>query len=325
VTPRKGSAVCYRPLLPDWAISALRQPLPRTVRPVCDETLESYLWRLAEANGLNPYFFAGYLKDSKKASAPVPADAVITVSGQPANSMRYAILELCTPEQLAGMNVAGRPRPGRSGTQAKCTRCTHARGIYDPVTCWTRREDVVCLRHRRWIPGDRQLDLTRHEAIITANKHHRQLILRRGRAAAVTAFTRASSIVAEWTRRGDYRGRVSEVMARFHGKVWNVSWKDPTVLASQYVPAVALAWILADPGWTALALYPDGNAAFTAEVRRTVEPGYTWNPYPYWRYIEPLARTLLDDREISALRQRGVIPPERRPRETIEADELRRD
>jgi hypothetical protein len=55
---------------------------------------------------------------------------------------------------------------------------------------------------------------------------------------------------------------------------------------------VALTRLLASSRWKALALDPAGNAAFIDEVRRTVEPSYTWNPYPYWRYVEPLARTL---------------------------------
>jgi len=47
------------------------------------------------------------------------------------------------------------------------------------------------------------------------------------------------------------------------------------------------------PGWKALALNPVGNTEFVAEVRRTVEPRYVWDPRPHYRYVEPLARTLL--------------------------------
>ena len=64
-----------------------------------------------------------------------------------------------------------------------------------------------------------------------------------------------------------------------------------------YVPTVALTRPLADPRWKSLALRLQDNAAFVAEVRRTVDPAYTWHPYPYHHYIEPLARTLLRERE----------------------------
>lgn len=102
------------------------------------------------------------------------------------------------------------------------------------------------------------------------------------------------------------------------------------LLAAEYVPAVALTRLLADPAWKALAFDPEGNAVFVAEVRSTVEPSYSWDPYPYWRYIEPLARTLLDEREIGdfdAERQRRYHGSELLPRrgEVIESNELCQD
>ena len=330
MTPPHGGTIPYQPPLPDWALPVLRQPLPRAVRPVRDETLDSYLSRLAWANGLNPYYFGEYVRGSKRTSVPVPPDVLVTLSGQPATSMRYAILELCTPEELAVMKVAGRPRPGNSRTGAMCTRCTRARGIYDPVTCWMRTEDVICLPHRRWITGTGQVDLAAHRDIIQANKRHRRLIRQHGRDAARRAFGQASRIVGEWAVRNTYSSRFNEHMKRFHGSAWSASLEHCTVLASLYVPAVALVRLLASPGWQAPAFHPEGNARFVAEVRRTVEPAYRWNPYPYWRYIEPLARTLIDEREfnvhpgaVSGTGRNYRIPlsPPRRG-ETIESDEL---
>jgi hypothetical protein len=294
VSPLKGNAFPYRPPMPGWAAAALLAPLSFTVRPARDETLEFYLWRLAGANGLNPYHFTSYVKGGEKPKAPIPPDAVIKLSGQPAKSMRYAILELCSPQELLVMNVAGRPRPG-SSTGAKCIQCTHARGIYDSVTCWRRTEDVVCLRHRWWTKGARQLNLAGHEEIIAANKLHRQLIRRHGR-------TAAGNIISEWAERGTYHRRLYDLLGHFHGNSWSVAREDPTAHASMYVPTVALTRLLADAGWKALAFHPQGNAAFVAEIRRTVEPAYSWHPHPYWRYIEPLARTLLKEREIEKLK-----------------------
>jgi hypothetical protein len=73
VSPPKGNAFPYWPALPGRAATALQRPLPRSVRPVRDETLESYLWRLASANALNPHYFTMYVKGSKKPKAPHPA------------------------------------------------------------------------------------------------------------------------------------------------------------------------------------------------------------------------------------------------------------
>jgi hypothetical protein len=64
---------------------------------------------------MQPYYFIDYVKGSTKPKALTPPDVVITLSGQPANSLRYAILELCTPPELAAMNVAGRPRAISAG------------------------------------------------------------------------------------------------------------------------------------------------------------------------------------------------------------------
>ena len=78
------------------------------------------------------------------------------------------------------------------------------------------------------------------------------------------------------------------------GEEWNVHLVHPTWHASHYSSAVALARLLASPDWKAAALHPTVKATFVTEIRRTVEPGYTWDPGPYWRYIEPLARSLLE-------------------------------
>lgn len=284
-------------VLSDWPAVNLRRPLPRTVRPVHDETVHSYLWRLAEANSMHPYYFIDYVKGSTKLKAPIPPNVVITLSGQPANSLRYAILELCTPQELAATNVAGRPRPGSSIEAAKCARCTHTRGIYDRVGCWIRSEDVICLHHRRWVTGSEQLDLTGHEDIILANRRHRRLIRRHGRTAASRAFKQASSIVEEWAERQNNRGYIDERMHRFHGREWRVLLDDPTLLASKYLPTVALTRLLASSYWKTLALHPTGNTTFVNEVRRTVAPRYIWDPHYYRNYREPLARTILNEHD----------------------------
>lgn len=308
---RPGNAVPYRPPLPGWAAAALVRPPPRTARPFPDETLDSYLWRLGRANGLNPAYFTDYVKGAGKRRPPFPPDAVIALSGQPARSMRYAILELCTPQELAVMHIAGRPRPDYARKGAACDRCALARSPGARVERWMRAEDVICPRHRRWTAGDGQVDLAGHEAVIAAGELHRRVIRAQGRDAARRAFHRASEIVREWADRGAYKTRFEEQLRRFHGPGWSLHRRDPTLLASLYPPAVDLARLLADPAWTALALSPEGNAAFVAEVRRTVEPAYEWNPRPYWRHVEPLARTLLEERKLEeTLRTYDIrLPP----------------
>ncbi len=315
----------------DWLAESLLQPLPRTVSPAPDETLLSYLRRLAQANGIRPWELTSLVKGSKRTSDPVLPTRMITLSGQPPDSMRYAILELCTPGELAVMNVVGRPRPGHSIADHRCTLCAGTSDLYeDRVTCWRRHEDVICIPHRRWTAGGEQLDLAGHDDIIQASKQHRRLIRRHGRAAVSQAFAQASSIIEEWATRPSYRERFSQLMSSFQGGEWRVFMHAPAARASCYVPAVALTRLLASATWKALALDPEGNDRFVDEVRRTVEPSYSWHPYPYWRYVEPLARTLqreadgaTDEEEEAEFRRRhNISEPPPPPSEVIESSEL---
>jgi hypothetical protein len=297
MSPGRPPAIPLGEPFPDWAESSIHRPLPRTVRPVRDETLKSYLRRLGEANAMNPHHFSEWVMRGKKRRPQDLAQAVIILSGQPPASVRYAILELCAPEELLLMHVAGRPRPGRR-ERPMCSRCAAGRGELGSVWRWTREEDAVCLPHRRWVGDGGQVNLAGHDDIVRAGRRHWRLIRRHGRRAASRAYNMADLVIFEWAERGSYRDRVEERLLRFHAEGLRVWLGDPTAHASRYPSAVALARLLASPRWTQLALDPAGNAAFTAEVRRTVEPRYAWNSRPHARYVEPLARTLLEDREL---------------------------
>ncbi|MEV6034014.1 hypothetical protein AB0L65_22875 [Nonomuraea sp. NPDC052116] len=290
--------------LGDWLAVSRLQPLPQSITPVHDETVTSYLMRLAQANSMNGYHLIDYLRGSTSPRIPVPPEVVITTSGQPAQSMRYAILELCSAQELASMSVTGRPRPHSSITFVKCTRCTRARGIYHPVTCWRRAEDVICRRHRRWIAGPTQIDLAGFDDILQANRQHRRLIRRHGRFTVHRAFEQAHSIVDEWATRGYHRGQVDRLMHRFHGPSWRVPPDDSTLQAAKYPPTVALTRLLASPFWKALALDVTGNAMFVQEVRRTAEPDYIWESSSYSRYTDPLRRMFREEPEERALEAR---------------------
>lgn len=76
-----------------------------------NETVRSYLWRLAEANGLAGQDLQLYLTGSTKKET-VTADQLAAITGRSTDTLRYAMPELCTPADLAGMRLAGRPRPG---------------------------------------------------------------------------------------------------------------------------------------------------------------------------------------------------------------------
>jgi hypothetical protein len=162
--------------------------------------------------------------------------------GPPASTDRRTLASVL-PRAASASPGPGPRAPGLSFSRGR----THARGIYDPVTCWKRTEDVVCLRHRWWTKGARQLNLAGHEEVIAASTLHRQLIRRHGRTAARRAFHQAGNIISEWAERGTYNRRFYDLLQHFHGTSWNVAREDPTAHASMYVPTVALTRLLADP------------------------------------------------------------------------------
>lgn len=85
---------------------------------------------------------------------------------------------------------------------------------------------------------------------------YRKLIRQYGRAVVIGALTQANTILRERAERRSYRTGVDQRMVRFHGRQPKVDKQDPTLLASYYIPAVALTRLLASPGWKALALNP---------------------------------------------------------------------
>ncbi|MEV5710647.1 hypothetical protein [Actinoallomurus sp. NPDC052274] len=64
---------------------------------------------------------------------------------------------------------------------------------------------------------------------------------------------------------------------------------------------MALTRLLATPHWRHLALR---DAVFVSEVRRTVVPGYYWDPSSYYRYVDPLVRFFREEIEYSSYRNR---------------------
>jgi hypothetical protein len=299
------------------------QPLPRLVRPIQDETITSYTYRLSEANFLDHKVLQRRLQGRRGGSVRV--DLLATLSGQPTAVLRYAILELCTNQELATMSVGGRPQPGGI-VATKCTHCMAARGI-DPKTrvgCWRRSEDVLCRHHCRWTAGTHELDLFGQPSVLKAQRQHQKLIRHHGRRPVLMAFYRASDIIDEWHRRGHHRDGYEQRMKRFLGPTRSVDRDHPAVFAARYPQIVALTRLLVSSYWRALALSdPTGNDAFVAEVRRTIAPDYRWNPNPHQRYTEPLVRFYrYEQHSLDRAYHHGLLDL---PIDTIEPDELCHD
>jgi hypothetical protein len=87
----------------DWPLTL--RPLPRPVAPVRDETITSYLTRLAEANRLDPAGLRHLLTGSNRKDADVPFASLAAITGRPPMLLAYAMPQLCTPHERAHVGV----------------------------------------------------------------------------------------------------------------------------------------------------------------------------------------------------------------------------
>lgn len=283
------------------------RPLPRRIAPVHDETLHSYLTRLARVNRLDVDALREHAAGARGKSAPVPLDRLAALAGRSPRALGHAVLELCTAEDLAGMHVRDRPRPG--GTERiACHCCTSARGHSGVVRTWQLQENLVCLRHRRWVsadtatPVDIQPDLACQPEIVAANRRHRALIRSHGRAAVLTAFRNAGHVVGRWRIRREHDEGFFRLLTVFHGtRDWRLPETHPTVEAAAYPQTVALTGLLLDRTWRARAVEPDPDLGYlTDAVRAEVAPNYRWHLKRHHGAYEPLVDTILGEHQLDA-------------------------
>jgi hypothetical protein len=266
----------------DWP--ALLRPLPRFVAPVPDETITSYLRRLADANRLDPAALRALLAQATGKDAPVPLGRLAEITGLARQSLAHAMPQLAEPDELAGLHLGARPRARPRGAFVACRRCTARRAGRRPVIRWALHDDVVCLRHRRWISEhESQPDLSGQPEVLAAHIRHRRMIRRHGRHAVMTAFDDAQHVCLGWYLAERYSDGFERRMAAFHGPGWrdaeDIAWDDDTFDAALYPQTVALARLFVIPFWRDRIIdddWPD-QGEFIAELRRTVAPDYAWN------------------------------------------------
>jgi len=247
------------------------RPLPRTVRPVPDETVESYLARLAAANHVSGGDLVAYL--STQPSTVVSLAVLATVGRQPAAVLARALPQLRDP---AGQDLAARRvRPW-------CRYCTTARNINAPVLVWGRPQDKICLRHRLWIgdavtaPAD-QLNLAAHPEVIHAQIRQHRLVRRFGTHAIDTAYQCAREAWLDVTWRGYQQPYRSVRTLRPPGtdRPWRIHGEDPAYQAANYPETLTLAGLIAHPSWRHLAMSDSDRDTerFHTELVRRLPPG----------------------------------------------------
>jgi hypothetical protein len=265
-----------------------RRVLPRTCRPVQDETTGSYLLRLATANRITGADLVDYLTAGASRSVnKVSLAALATVSGQPPLALAYALPQL-RPQHpdhhamaLKGRTVAGKPNAVRPA----CRRCTATRTTTERIDIWCRHEHNICLRHRLWIgpgadhPGD-QVDLATHPDIAHAQVRHHRLVREHEHGIVHTAYHTARQIWETLTYRG---WGLPYAIARdlplphwFGHRDWPADARDPVHCATTYPEVITLTELLVSPQWRPFAM--SASAAdrdrFRVEFQRRLPSAY---------------------------------------------------
>lgn len=255
---------------PQWRAHLLRtgprRGLARTVRPVQDETIDSYLRRLAAANRITTTDLLTHLGGVLTTKITrIDLGALAVLSRHPPHVLAYAIPQLRAPHRasqdttLRGRTVPGKPNIVRPG----CRRCMATRGITQPVGVWTRHDQNICLRHQLWIggavttPGD-QVDLTGHPDIVHAQIRHTRLLRHHDHRLVKTCYALARQLLDDLTHRGYqlpyFEARDLRQTAHFHNRPWRISYNDPIHHAVNYPEAITLTELLTSPRWRPFAL-----------------------------------------------------------------------
>src|SRR6266536_3216302 len=265
-----------------------RRALPRTCRPVQDETTGSYLLRLAAANRITGADLVDYLTAGASQSIDkVSLQALVTASGQPPLALAYALPQLRPqhPDHSA-MALHARTLPAKPNTvRPACRRCAAVHTAAERIDVWYRHEHNICLRHPLWTgpgvdnPRD-QVNLAAHPDIVNAQARHLRLIRRHGRGVVHTAYRTARLIWETLTNRGwglpHAIVRDIPLPAGFGHQNWPADARDPVHAAATYPEVITLTQMLVAPHWRPFAMSAStaDHDRFRAEFQRRLPPAH---------------------------------------------------
>ncbi|OWV04705.1 hypothetical protein B5D80_19620 [Micromonospora wenchangensis] len=317
--------------------------LPCRVAPVPDETLESYLCRLAVGNHLARDLLVEHLSTTGRRGRRrlhlIPLQALAAVTGFTETRLAHALPEVRQHEpHLRTRTLIGRVLPVHPNQQRPwCRRCAAGRGITGPVTIWARCDYAVCLRHRLWVGrgvhhGDDQLGIADFPDITHAQVRLRRLIRRHGYPRVRHHFLNAYDIQHELSRNPFAMTPANDRLRRLHAREHTQFLPWAYVYAAQFPEVVTVLAVISSPFWRRAAISLDGaeRERFFDEMSRRTEPhpvGHT-RALHSWIYHQrrpplpddPDGERLLRPRYIGAT---GVIPPPEPSAEARAADHAR--
>ncbi|SKP81384.1 Uncharacterised protein [Mycobacteroides abscessus subsp. abscessus] len=170
-----------------------QRQLPKTVAPFLNETVLSYVARLAHANHLATAQLRRYVAGTAHGH-PHP-DWLAVAAGQPERVLRARLRGFAANERTY-LNQTTSFRP-------LCRLCMARRGIHEPVYCTLAPHITACQRHQLWIGPlvhtlDDQKCLRHQPRVLAAARIHTQLVRRRGAAEVQSTVRQVRHFLSYW-------------------------------------------------------------------------------------------------------------------------------
>lgn len=261
--------------------------LPVLIPPVKNETLDSYITRLATANHLAAEDLDESLAIANYKGSP---------RYQPVNRRKLIDLERLSfltgysgSRLLETLPEIGRTLAPGQPVRHACPRCV-SRHFGTRVKIFMPEHKHVCVTHSFWFgslgPADNAypdpsgpVDVSQLPIIRTAQRRHNRLVRRYGREAAGHAASTAREI---WDRvnRFEFFGHVEWARLQIvRPGARQVSSTDPLVQAIRYPEIITVAGVLASPLWQQVACDRlTRQQAFDEVGRRLGRADYDWHP-----------------------------------------------
>ncbi|AMU75472.1 TniQ family protein [Mycobacteroides abscessus] len=170
-----------------------QRQLPKTVAPFLNETVLSYVARLAHANHLATAQLRRYVAGTAHGH-PYP-DWLAVAAGQPERVLRARLRGFAANERTY-LNQTTSFRP-------LCRLCMARRGIHEPVYCTLAPHITACQRHQLWIGPlvhtlDDQKSLYHHPRVLVAARVHARLVHRYGDSDMRFTLRQARHFLSYW-------------------------------------------------------------------------------------------------------------------------------
>ncbi|WP_204805991.1 TniQ family protein [Mycobacterium riyadhense] len=302
------------------------QLLPVQVRPVGGETVVSYVFRLADANGfarptlllraigepIAHNIHAGIL-DQHDISLNAPALArLAAMTGRTTTSLRRTLPSLgtaCTDRRLSSTTEPLINPFSSAAIRGHCQHCIARMPGHPNIRVHRRSAPAICRRHHRWVDTTgqhpNQVDLANNIEIITAHRRFQRLLSTLDDPTwAHQQLCRTTGIVTQWhhhlDRHSFSNSHFEELHARWDQRARTLPSSGSATPLLVMPEAVTLAEILCDPHWrrhVAIADHYDLPLFYQQVGQRLGQPTKFSDRLAYTHRNDPLKSWVIEHRK----------------------------